>query len=249
MSVEEALNLISNRTLSASQIAEALVALSSHLPRKELHLLAGKAFGLRPAMPILGNVLMLVYELGPDRVMNLLKEATKRAVSNALERFGSTNSAITISNSSLVREFLLKARPKKVVALKSEPGGEGVDLVKLLRRNGIDATVAEDSACYYACSKVELVLTGADALYEDGFLNKVGTRLLALCAKELDKEFLVLSTTLKFDPRGRHLEDYYEEVEGAPLFEFVPKDDLLLCMEDGVGGWRYGRPYSKKSVI
>lgn len=223
--------------------------LSSRLPREELPYLAEEALRLRPAMPILSNVLLLAYEKGPDKAGRLLKEFAEKAVLNALEKFGGAKVVVTISNSSLVREFLLKAKPEKVIVLRSEPGGEGVGLARTLKNAKIDTLVAEDSACFYACYKADLVVSGADALYEDGFLNKIGTRLLAMCAREAGRDFLVISTSMKYDPRGIHLKEYYEKVNKIPLFEFVPKEDLILCLEDGVDVWRYRPPYSKKSVM
>lgn len=245
----EILRLISDRTLSASQIAEALLELSSSLPREELPYLAKEAFRLRPAMPILGNVLLLAYEEGPYKAKRLLKESIERAITYALKRFGGARAVATISNSFMVREFLLRARPKRVLVLKSEPGGEGIGLAKVLKDKGIDALVIDDSACFYACLKADFVVSGADALYEDGFLNKIGTRLLAICAREAGKDYLVISTSMKFDPKGAHVEEYYERVDGTPLFEFVPKGNAILCLEDGAGKWRYRPPYSKKSVM
>ena len=50
-------------------------------------------------------------------------------------------------------------------------------------------------------NKVDLVVVGADAITSEGnVINKIGTSMIALAAKEARTPFYVVSELLKFDP-------------------------------------------------
>ncbi len=246
--MEELIKLVLNRKLSANQIALQLMEKSSSLPSNEIEKAAELAYRLRPTMPIFGNVLLAVLELREkgekvDELISLFKRSISSSVDHAIEYLKGTKEIATISFSSQVLMLLEALSPEKVFVSLSNPGGEGRALANELRRRGIDVRLLCDSAICYAAREADVGVVGADALYSDGFLNKIGTRALALFLKEYSKKLIVLSTSFKFDPLRTHKFEYAEEVSGCPLFEFVPiYDNILLSLEDGICKWRYRDP-------
>jgi translation initiation factor 2B subunit (eIF-2B alpha/beta/delta family) len=79
------------------------------------------------------------------------------------------------------------------------------------------------------------VVCGADTIFEDGsFINKVGTRLLLIAAKETRTRVCILADPFKISPCLDSLDDiinsefenkfsYGENIAlWAPVFEFIP---------------------------
>ncbi len=135
----------------------------------------------------------------------------------------------TISRSHVVERALLKA--KHVLALESQPGGEGLELARFVRGRGKLATTFPDSAMGYVVKGCDVVVVGADAVMRDGFVNKTGTLPLALTAKHLSKPFYVACPKYKFkDVDFDEIVDlsFKEEM----LFEFVPKELVTEFVTD-----------------
>jgi translation initiation factor 2B subunit (eIF-2B alpha/beta/delta family) len=96
---------------------------------------------------------------------------------------------MTTSYSSTVLVALAAAaadgRLGAVVCCESRPLCEGVALARALAAAGArDVTVITDAQAAAFLGSVDLVLLGADALSEAGAVNKVGSRLIALAARE-----------------------------------------------------------------
>ena len=73
-------------------------------------------------------------------------------------------------------------------------------------------TSAFDSAVRYFMNEVDLVFVGADAITSEGnVINKIGTSMVALAAKEARTPFYVASELLKFD--GVTIHGNYEVIE------------------------------------
>jgi ribose 1,5-bisphosphate isomerase len=78
--------------------------------------------------------------------------------------------------------------------------------------SGIKTTMIVDSAVRHFMNQVDLVMVGADAITSEGnVINKIGTSMVALAAKEARTPFYVVSELLKFDPLTIHGE--YEKLE------------------------------------
>jgi translation initiation factor 2B subunit (eIF-2B alpha/beta/delta family) len=252
--VTEALKIIQDRRLSATSITYKLLnVLNVHRTDKQtVARLARLAYKRRPAMPILGNVLLalsILMERGLEAgeaislLTNRLNESVSKAVEIAAKPLSGHSLIATLSYSSQVYRSILLARPKKVLILESNPGGEGKALHASLMKEGIEADLFPDSAICYIATLAEIGVLGADALYSDGFLNKVGSKGLALSLLNLDKPVMVTSTSFKFDPERRHRFEYAEWERGCPLFEFVEAGErVTLVLEDEVGRWRYRNP-------
>ncbi|CUT01478.1 hypothetical protein [Candidatus Chrysopegis kryptomonas] len=116
-------------------------------------------------------------------------------------------STATLSYSGTVLNVLKNVRSKihKVYIFRSCPNCEGETMAEKLAENGINVYLVNDFAIDYVLNNVDFVLSGCDAIFEDGkILNKAGTSSVFKLAKLSDKDTIVLAdflkiTHLKFD--------------------------------------------------
>jgi translation initiation factor 2B subunit (eIF-2B alpha/beta/delta family) len=94
------------------------------------------------------------------------------------------------------------------------------------------------SICYYL-SKVDFVLTGADAICESGgIINDIGTNTIAICAKNSNKPFYVLVSSLKFLEKNfleqKELESINKKysVTGEPIVDYTPPEYITTFFTD-----------------
>ncbi|HEX2069326.1 MAG TPA: hypothetical protein VHH54_03890 [Actinomycetota bacterium] len=130
---------------------------------------------------------------------------------------------ITISYSSSVVELVRRARPSRVLCMRSEPGGEGVHSAETISA-WTRAAVVEDAD---AISRVpgDLVVVGADAVTPRAVVNKVKTRALAEAARSKGLPTYAVAGESKF---------IAEELPVASPFEATPLE--LLVGIAGPGG-------------
>ena len=128
---------------------------------------------------------------------------------------------VTCSASGSVERALdrVATRVAGVRCMVSLPGGEGRPLAKRLERAGFETEVVPDAAVARACDDADLVLVGADAVTEEGVVNKIGTYPLALAAFEAGIGCYAIATTSKFVPASLGL-DRDERFETTPLSMF-----------------------------
>ena len=74
-----------------------------------------------------------------------------------------------------------------------------------LAEHGIPARLIPDAAMASFLPQADLVLVGADAVREQGFFNKIGTKMLAMAAQTLSVDLYVLCTSHKFLPPDAEL--------------------------------------------
>ncbi|MCD6324496.1 MAG: ribose 1,5-bisphosphate isomerase [Desulfurococcales archaeon] len=186
--------------------------LMRNLVRKYLEqiLRAGKEGGFRS-----------VVEKTPETVDSIVKEVeeVKKAVVEVGSRRLSDGATLMIhSYSSTVIRLVMKAfeegKKFKVFVTESRPIGEGRITASVLGRAGLDVTLIVDSAVRYVMKRVTDVLFSADAVAANGaVINKVGTSVVALAAKEARVRTYVVAGTYKFG-----LETVFGElVEGMVL--------------------------------
>lgn len=116
---------------------------------------------------------------------------------------------LTHCNSDTVIEILKKAwdegKKIEVVCTESRPRYQGHLTAKALTSYGIPTTMIVDSAVHLMMKKlhVDKVFVGADTLCANGdLLNKIGTSQVALCARELNIDFIVATESIKFSPQS-----------------------------------------------
>lgn len=175
----------------------------------------------RPSMaPMTNNLSMLLHRLFREREADLerlrefamdtvteLIEASRRrkmeAVKNATRLLKDRQTVITISRSSTVEEVLTELSGHRIIVAESRPLFEGRALAEELAGKGLEVTLIVDAAMGMFVNEADAVLVGADSVLADGsIVNKVGTRLLALAAKEAGVPFYVACDSSKLSVRN-----------------------------------------------
>jgi translation initiation factor eIF-2B subunit delta len=146
---------------------------------------------------------------------------------------------ITLSRSSTVVAAFRRLVQKdvKVIASESRPLMEGHALAAELDSLGIPVQLITEAQLGHFIVEAELALVGADAVLADGSLvNKAGTYLLALAAKEADVPFWVCCEGYKRSPL-RSEEFRLEEMDGgelgAPELEHVSARNVAFDITPG----------------
>ncbi|MBS7642105.1 ribose 1,5-bisphosphate isomerase [Candidatus Bathyarchaeota archaeon] len=112
---------------------------------------------------------------------------------------------LTHCNSSAVIAILTEAKRQgkdiKVIATETRPKFQGRLTAMQLAEAGIPVTLIVDSAARFFMKKVDKVFVGADAVASNGaVVNKIGTSMIALAAKEARVRVFVAAETYKFSP-------------------------------------------------
>lgn len=114
---------------------------------------------------------------------------------------------------------------KKVFAMEARPRYQGRITSNQLTSYGVNTCMIVDSACSYFMKEVDLVVVGADTVFQDGDLvNKIGTSTLAIVAKEWGVPFYSAASLLKMAPPGFSKEDLV--IEMRPADEVAPPGDF-----------------------
>ncbi len=177
---------------------------------------------------------LMEFEAKIQELQNAVQAAEEKAVANAVGALGRFQQVLTHSYSSTVFQFLLRRRPQHVFCTESYPGREGLTLAQELHRHELQVTVVADLGVPSVAGQAQCLVVGADAFFLQGFVNKVGTQILASWAHEQGIPVYVLTTTYKGLPED--LYPFYRtedaEVEKpealsslrwvAPLFDETP---------------------------
>lgn len=156
---------------------------------------------------------------------------------NAIEKIGIIGAKrlrdgdvlLTHCNSEAALSVILSANKLgkniRVYCTETRPKFQGLTSASILSRNGVDVTLIVDSAVRYFMNKVDQVIVGADAITANGaVVNKIGTSLIALAAKEARSRFMVAAESYKISPQT-----FYGDliiIEERPKYEIVSKDWL-----------------------
>jgi len=90
----------------------------------------------------------------------------------------------------------------KVYVKETRPKLQGLITAKALSDAGLDVVLIPDSSVRYFMKRVNKVIVGADTIAANGaVINKIGTSLVALAAKEARVRVYVAAETYKFSPR------------------------------------------------
>jgi translation initiation factor 2B subunit (eIF-2B alpha/beta/delta family) len=123
------------------------------------------------------------------------------ATDNAAQLIKEGSVVLTHSRSSTVIAAFKKAREQgrtfSVIATESRPQFEGRRLAAALAGLGINVVFIADAAAAIELSRADFVLVGADTITPQFLVNKIGTRMIALAARELNLSVYALSDTSK----------------------------------------------------
>lgn len=160
----------------------------------------------------------------------------------------------TLSNSTAVLEALRvlkrEGRRPRVLLAESRPRLEGREMAAALAVDGIPVWLVTDAALPMLLQQAAALWLGADAVTELGALNKMGSFVAALAAREHSVTVHVLAHRRKFLPAATRslaiaemppAELWENPPEGVRprniYFEMVPMGLIRgICTEDGVVG-------------
>lgn len=161
---------------------------------------------------------------------------------------------LTHSRSSTVLATFERAhragRRLRVIATESRPLMEGRALAEALAAQSIEVTLIADAAAALVMPRVDCVFVGADRVTPGWLVNKIGTRMIALAARESHVKLVALCDTSKFiaalpvtpdrPPEPRHRDELWP---AAPpqveiinrYFEPTPIDEFTGIVTEA--GW------------
>jgi translation initiation factor 2B subunit (eIF-2B alpha/beta/delta family) len=160
-----------------------------------------------------------------DDLLAARKALTRLASALVTERGGWI---ATLSASGAVRESILEAhragREPRVLVAESRPRREGRALATALAAAGVPVWLVVDAALPLLISQARMVWLGADAITEQGVINKVGSFAAALAAREHSVPVYALAERRKFMPAGA----------GALKIVEMPSDEVWASPAPGV---------------
>jgi translation initiation factor 2B subunit (eIF-2B alpha/beta/delta family) len=175
---------------------------------------AQKIVDAHPAMASLWHLAQLTREFTqqPQKLLPSLKQFladlethTEAAISQAAEWLPEGR-VLTHSFSSLVSRAFVQAHQKgkrlEIVCTVSLPGSEGVALAKLLAKSKVPVILVADLQAFSWLMQCKVFLVGADAWCKDGLVHKVGTKHLAIVAKQAGVPVWSVGTSEKRLPLG-----------------------------------------------
>lgn len=156
-----------------------------------------------------------------------LERADAEVARRAAEQLAGSPRVMTISDSGTVSRALVEAKHqlKCVYVCESRPLLEGRRLAARLADEGIDVALLTDAQAYTRMAEVDAVLLGADTvLANHDVVNKAGSALLALAARQFDKPVWIAAAEIKFARRG----------DGEMVQEENPSDEVWNAAPQGV---------------
>lgn len=185
----------------------------------------------RPTAVVLHNCLEILMEKRNiktiDALLRRLEKSTEKISRNGSKLIKNNYKIMTHCHSgeamAVIKHAWKHGKNISVIATETEPLEQGVKTAKELAKEQIPVTLVTDNAVDYLMKDVDVVLVGADALRKNGIVNKIGTSLLALSAKQHKKPFYVAANTLKLDRRKKFIieeraaEEVYKNIKGVKI--------------------------------
>jgi len=225
--------------------------------------LANARLNMSPLTNLVGKTVYLIKENSRNLSLKELKEfailkidelifeseAAINKIADLTSKIIEDKTIITHSFSSTIVEAIKKSRVKKVITSESRPLFEGRRTAVQLSKFKIPIILVTDAALGFYASKAEVALVGCDSILANGsIINKVGTYLLALAAKDNNIPFYVASETIKINPKSFHevklekgsksevAENLPKEIKVENLYFDVTKSSLItaLITEEGI---------------
>jgi ribose 1,5-bisphosphate isomerase len=179
----------------------------------------------RPTAVVLHNCLEILKKKRSlktiDKLIKELEVATKKISINGQKIVKNGSKVLTHCHSgealAVIKEAKRKGKEISVFATITRPLKQGIKTARELAREKIPVTLAEDIAVGHLIQHIDMVIIGSDAMRKEGFVNKVGTYLIAEEAKRHKKPVYVVGSHFKFDSRKKFI------LEERPAREILPK--------------------------
>lgn len=195
----------------------------------------------RPTAVVLHNIIEILKKKKNIRTINKLisdLENSTKKISRIGQKIIKQNSRIlTHCHSgealSVIEEAARRKKNISVFATLTEPLHQGIRTAQELSKKKIPVTLAEDIAVGHLMHSADIVVIGTDSIRKEGFVNKVGTYLIAEEAMRHRKPLYVVGDHFKLDKRKKLVieerpasEVWPKHLKGVkirnPAFDFVP---------------------------
>jgi len=126
---------------------------------------------------------------------------------------------------SVMKTAFEQGKDIKVIVTETRPKWQGKLTAKELASYGIPVIYVVDSAARHYMKMTDKVVMGADSITVNGaVINKIGTALIALTAKEHRIWTMIAAETYKFHPET--MLGQLVEIEMRDPYEVIPKEEL-----------------------
>jgi eIF-2B alpha/beta/delta-like uncharacterized protein len=196
---------IQGATATAVKAVEALKMMEeSGATAQEMEKAADTLRGARPTEPALQNAIDHVMKSREyEQVLSHFRSSRETIANHGRDRVPEDGTVYTHCHSSTVVAVLKEAYSEKEFAVantETRPVYQGRTTARSLDRHGIPVEHYVDSAARTALEKSDIMLIGADAITEEGDVyNKIGSRLIACAASDLDVQIYVCTDSWKLD--------------------------------------------------
>ncbi|MXR52642.1 ribose 1,5-bisphosphate isomerase [Halovenus sp. WSH3] len=211
--------------------------------RRELRAAARRLVDTRPTAVSLPNAVRFVFErTDGDSVAELRRStrdgaaALRAQLDTAQDDLGAIganrlrdgDTVLTHCHSTDALACIEAAREQgkslSAIVKETRPRKQGHITARQLREAGVPVTLIVDGAAGRYLDDADHVLVGADSITADGsVVNKIGTRSLAVNARERDTPIVVAAQTLKLDPAT--LSGHTVDIEHRAEAEVISDDD------------------------
>jgi translation initiation factor eIF-2B subunit delta len=187
--------------------------------------------------------------------------AAQRAASHCTTLIRDDISVLTHSRSSTVLCAFVNAASAgirfSVVVTESRPMLEGRSVAEAVASLGIPVMVVADAAAALAMERVDIALVGADKITPVNLINKIGTRMIALAAREKSLPLYGVCDSSKFiaedlfgtrlgaqrddrevwadSPKGVTVSNVYFEPTPIRYFSGIVTEDGVMSPSDAAG--------------
>ena len=208
-----------SRSGSVDVAARAAQGFERLTTRRDVMRAARALLRAHPAMGALWRLCASALEGSSDDYIEQLVSGTAAAADATRWVITKRNSVVlTHSSSGSIVRALERVRGKisLVLCTASIPGGEGRALARRLQTAGFETEVVPDAGIARACSEASVALVGADAVTDEGIVNKIGTSLVALGAREAGIGCYAIASRSKMVPSS------FWKPDAAPAYEMTP---------------------------
>ncbi len=182
---------LTRRILDAQPAMAPIITLLNHLWLKLEQV--GEPEPVRAALAAELEQMGLETELRLDRLAETCSDLIPEGSAVLVHSFSST----------VLRALLAAHEAGKGIRIfcsEGRPALEGVRLAEALAAATVPVQLCVDAALPGLVREADLVLVGADAIVEDGAINKIGTYPLALAAKVTERPFYIAASLDKLLP-------------------------------------------------
>jgi translation initiation factor 2B subunit (eIF-2B alpha/beta/delta family) len=242
----------------ARNIAKAAFQAYSLIPSKDS---IKKLLSLRPTEPMLQKVLSLAGKKSDKEILAHFDESQNQINKYVLKLIKPNDKIFTHCHSTNVVNSLIFAKKSwakfEVYNTETRPLFQGRKTANELRKAGIKVTMFVDSAAAIAIEKqnkkdkinADKVFLGADALLNNGIINKVGSGIIAELANKHKISVYIIADSWKYSSKKvpveqRSLNEVWNRAPKDiqiknPAFEFVPMKYITGIVTE-LGIMKYG---------